>query len=76
MSTKNTTTGHLIGIDIGGTGIKGGIVNLTEGKLYGACLRLDTPKPATPDAVTDVVARIADELAARNESPESASPRG
>jgi polyphosphate glucokinase len=76
MATKNTITGHLIGIDIGGTGIKGGIVNPAEGKLHGACLRLDTPKPATPDAVTDVVARIVDELATRDESPESAAPVG
>ncbi|QFU91415.1 polyphosphate--glucose phosphotransferase [Amycolatopsis sp. YIM 10] len=46
------------GIDIGGSGIKGALVDLENGKLIGDRLRIDTPRPATPDAVADVVAEI------------------
>jgi len=46
------------GIDIGGSGIKGALVDLEKGALIGDRLRIDTPKPATPDAVADVVAEI------------------
>ena len=46
------------GIDIGGSGIKGGLVDLESGRLDGERLRIDTPQPSTPDAVADVVAEI------------------
>lgn len=46
------------GIDIGGSGIKGALVDLATGQLSGERLRIDTPQPATPDAVADVVAEI------------------
>ncbi|MGH3519070.1 MAG: polyphosphate--glucose phosphotransferase [Haloechinothrix sp.] len=46
------------GIDIGGTGTKGAIVDLDTGQLAGERLRVDTPQPATPDAIADVVADI------------------
>jgi polyphosphate glucokinase len=46
------------GVDVGGSGIKGGIVDLTTGQLVGERLRIATPSPSTPDAVADVVAEI------------------
>ncbi|GAA3818139.1 MULTISPECIES: polyphosphate--glucose phosphotransferase [Amycolatopsis] len=46
------------GIDIGGSGIKGALVDLEKGALIGDRFRIDTPRPATPDAVADVVAQI------------------
>ncbi len=49
-----------LGIDIGGSGIKGAPVNLQTGELESDRLRVDTPKPSTPDAVADVVAEIVD----------------
>lgn len=50
---------HLgFGIDIGGTGIKGALVDLKAGELSGDRLRIPTPRPATPDAIADVVAEI------------------
>ena len=49
----------LLGIDIGGTGIKGAPVDTTTGELAGERLRIATPKPATPAAVAEVVAEIA-----------------
>lgn len=65
-----------IGIDIGGTGIKGGIVDLAAGKLIGERVRIDTPKPATPAAVAEVVARIVAELDGRDGAPGAETPVG
>lgn len=47
-----------IGIDFGGTGIKGAPVDLTEGALAGRRHRVDTPEVSTPDAVLDVFREI------------------
>jgi len=46
------------GIDIGGSGIKGAPVDTSSGTLVADRLRIETPQPATPDAVAAVVARI------------------
>ena len=45
----------VVGIDIGGSGIKGAPVDVVEGKLVSERIRLLTPSPATPDAVVAVV---------------------
>lgn len=66
----------LIGIDIGGTGIKGGIVDLKKGKLLGDRFRVPTPQPATPEAVAEAVALVVAELSARPEAPAAGSPVG
>ncbi len=50
---------HSFGIDIGGTGIKGGVVDLSTGELIGERKRFDTPQPATPAAVTGTAAEVA-----------------
>lgn len=79
MSHKDDKTHknrHLIGIDIGGTGIKGGIVDLKKGKLVGDRFRIPTPQPATPEAVAEVVAQIVEELSTRDEAPAAGSPVG
>ena len=47
------------GVDIGGTGIKGAVVNLVDGTLATERFRLDTPKPATTDAVAATVHDVA-----------------
>jgi polyphosphate glucokinase len=49
-----------LGIDIGGSGIKGAPVNLQTGELKSDRLRVDTPHPSTPAAVADIVAEIVD----------------
>lgn len=46
------------GVDIGGSGIKGAPVDVERGELVTERNRIETPQPATPDAVADVVARI------------------
>jgi polyphosphate glucokinase len=55
---KSHKKAPLIGIDIGGTGIKGGIVDLKKGKLLGDRFRVPTPQPATPEAVAEAVALV------------------
>ncbi|WP_184928539.1 polyphosphate--glucose phosphotransferase [Saccharothrix ecbatanensis] len=50
------------GVDIGGSGIKGGLVDLEAGALDGERLRIITPQPSTPDAVADVVAEIVEKF--------------
>jgi len=59
----NTTTPNyfmnLLGIDIGGTGIKGALVDTETGALITERQRIPTPKPATPQAVATVVGDIA-----------------
>jgi polyphosphate glucokinase len=48
----------VLGIDIGGTGIKGAPVNTSTGELVAERFRIPTPKPALPNAVADVVGQI------------------
>jgi len=47
-----------LGIDIGGSGIKGGVVDLDAGELVGDRERLDTPRPAVPHAVAKTVGKV------------------
>lgn len=47
-------------MDIGGSGIKGCLVDLDTGRLHGERLRIETPQPSLPEPVYDVVARIVD----------------
>lgn len=49
----------ILGIDIGGSGIKGAPVHVGKGKLLAKRHRIPTPQPSTPDAVGDTVAEIA-----------------
>lgn len=47
-----------LGIDIGGTGIKGAPVDTEQGELLAERFRVLTPQPATPDAIAQCVAEI------------------
>jgi polyphosphate glucokinase len=49
---------HALGIDIGGTGIKGAPVDVTTGKLLADRQKIETPRPALPDPVADVVKQL------------------
>ncbi len=51
---------HILGIDIGGTGIKGGIVDTTTGEMITEKFRLPTPRPALPIEVAKTVRQIVD----------------
>ncbi|MEM6967521.1 MAG: ROK family protein [Bacteroidota bacterium] len=48
------TENQVLGIDVGGSGIKGAIVDVSNGKLLTERYRLPTPQPAKPKAVADI----------------------
>ena len=48
---------QILGIDIGGTGIKAAPVDTTKGTLLTERVKVETPRPARPDAVAAVVAQ-------------------
>lgn len=76
MDEKSHKNTPLIGIDIGGTGIKGGIVDAKRGGLLGEPFRVPTPQPATPEAIAEAVALVVSELSVRPEAPAPGSPVG
>ena len=47
-----------IGIDIGGTGIKGALVNTKEGTLLTERLRFETPKGGAPQAIAETLRQM------------------
>ena len=47
-----------LGVDVGGSGIKGATVDLSTGELTRERLRIETPQPATPEAVAAVVGEV------------------
>ncbi|MDR8410871.1 ROK family protein [Nonomuraea sp. 3-1Str] len=51
---------EVLGIDIGGSGIKGAPVDVSAGKLAQERLRIPTPHPSKPEPVAEVVRQIAD----------------
>ncbi len=50
---------EILGIDIGGSGIKGAPVNIKKGEMITERFRIDTPQPSKPSAVAEVVGQIA-----------------
>ncbi len=56
-----------IGIDIGGTGIKGALVDTKNGELLSARIKLETPAGGEPEAIAEVVAQIVSQLTDRSD---------
>src|SRR3954454_20527855 len=54
-------TSTAFGVDIGGSGIKGAIVDLETGDLATERVKYLTPNPSTPELVAEVVARLVTE---------------
>lgn len=50
---------EVLGIDIGGSGIKGAPINIENGELLDKRFRIPTPQPATPKKVAKTVAKLA-----------------
>lgn len=50
---------QVLGLDIGGSGIKGAIVDVQAGALLTPRYRIPTPTPATPEAVVETAAQVA-----------------
>lgn len=57
------TSNFALGIDIGGSGIKGAVVDLAAGDFATERLRIDTPQESTPANVAAVVGQIVDGFA-------------
>ena len=54
-----------LGVDIGGSGIKGALVDIDTGQLVSERVRLETPRPATPENVVPVVREVARQVGGR-----------
>ena len=52
----------LIGVDIGGSGIKGAVVDSRRGVFKSERIRVPTPQPAKPEAVVSAAAALIAEL--------------
>ena len=53
-----TSAAHPVGVDFGGSGIKGAPVDLERGDFATDRVRIETPQPSTPDAVAEVLAEL------------------
>jgi polyphosphate glucokinase len=58
-----------LGIDVGGTGIKASVVDLSSGELVTKRVRVNTPKPATPEAVAEAIRAVVDTVALEHSVP-------
>ncbi|HUN25044.1 MAG TPA: ROK family protein [Steroidobacteraceae bacterium] len=54
----------LLGIDVGGSSIKAGCVDVEAGRLAGELRSAPTPQPSTPEALMPVIAALAAQLPA------------
>lgn len=61
-SESTTEQRRGFGVDVGGSGIKGGIVDMDTGQLIGDRFKLPTPQPATPSAVAKTIAAVVNEF--------------
>ena len=48
----------ILGVDVGASGIKGAVVDIRNGELLTERLRLETPQPATPEAMAKTFADL------------------
>jgi polyphosphate glucokinase len=54
---KKSTTGHILAVDVGGTGLKAAIVD-ADGQMKTERLRVATPHPCTPEQLVDVLVTL------------------
>ena len=53
---------NLLGIDVGGSSVKAGVVDVSTGQLLGGMISAPTPRPSTPDHLAGVIAGLAARL--------------
>ena len=53
---------NILGVDVGGSGIKGAVVNTINGNLISERIRIPTPSPATPKKISQTIKNICNEL--------------
>ncbi len=49
---------NVFGLDVGGSGIKGAPVDLDTGELAGERIKINTPRPATPEAIVETAVEV------------------
>lgn len=54
----------VLGVDVGGSSIKAGIVDVGSGRVVGELISAPTPQPATPQAMMPVIVELAQQLSA------------
>ena len=52
----------LLGIDVGGSSVKAGVVDVGTGQVLGDMITAPTPQPSTPDRLAKVIAGLAQRL--------------
>lgn len=55
----------ILGIDIGGSGIKGNLVDPADGSLLSDRYKVETPRPSTPDAVAGIIVEMVEHFGVR-----------
>ena len=58
MVDQTASADTAFGVDIGGSGIKGAVVDTRTGELRTPRVRIATPKPSTPQNVAEVVVQL------------------
>lgn len=58
VASGKADPGLALGIDFGGTGIKGALVDAATGELCTRRVRVSTPQPSTPEAVAASIAHV------------------
>jgi polyphosphate glucokinase len=53
---------NLLGIDVGGSAVKAGVVEVATGQVLGETISAPTPNPSTPDRLAAVIAGLAARL--------------
>jgi polyphosphate glucokinase len=56
------TTPAVLGIDVGGSSIKAGLVDVAAGRVSGQLIAAPTPAPSTPPALVQVIGALAAQL--------------
>lgn len=62
MTAAGKSARRGFGVDVGGSGVKGGVVDLDTGQLIGDRYKVPTPQPATPPAVAKAIASVVKEF--------------
>ena len=60
---------HAVGIDIGGSGVKGGVVDQQTGRIVSQIIRVKTPQPSTPESVSDAIYDVLETLNVDQQTP-------
>jgi polyphosphate glucokinase len=73
LQRQSANPDHAIGVDIGGSGIKAAVVDISTGELTSQRVRVKTPSPSTParciQATVPMVAAVAAEVGLSGDTP-------